>query len=61
MIYNFDTDDNNYAVAALLVYATFRSRDKSKFKITLGMWGQIQRFVKASMFCGTQKRLNTSE
>ena len=40
MIYNFDTDDNNYAVAALLVYAIWRSRDKSKFKVTTEVWGR---------------------
>lgn len=48
MIYNFDTDDSRQAVAALLVYAIYRSRDKSKFKVSPEMWGQIQRFVQAS-------------
>lgn len=48
MIYNFDTDSREHAVAALLVYAVYRSRDKSKFKVTPEMWGQIQRFVQAA-------------
>lgn len=48
MIYNFDTDNKDYALCALLVYAIYRSRDKSKFKVTPEMWGQIQRFVQAS-------------
>lgn len=48
MIFNFDTTDNNYALASLLVYAIYRSRDKKRFKVTPEMWGQIQRFIKAS-------------
>lgn len=49
MIFNFDTTDNNYALASLLVYAIYRSRDKKRFKVTPEMWGQIQRFIKASV------------
>lgn len=48
MIYNFDTDSETHAICALLVYAIYRSRDKSRFKVTPEMWGQIQRFVQAS-------------
>jgi len=48
MQYGFETDDENAAVAALIVYAVYRSRDKGKFKVTPQMWGQIERFVKAS-------------
>lgn len=48
MIYNFDTDDRSEAVAALLVYAIYRSRDKKCFKVTTEMWGQIERFCKSS-------------
>lgn len=48
MIYNFDTQDQPAATAALLVYAIYRSRDKRKFKVSPEMWGQIDRFVKAS-------------
>lgn len=48
MFYNFDTDSEDYAVCALLVYAIYRSRDKTRFKVTPEMWGQIQRFVQSS-------------
>lgn len=48
MIYNFDTDDKVTATAALLLYAVYRSRDKKRFKTSPEMWGQIERFVKAS-------------
>lgn len=48
MIYNFDTNDSSAAIAALLVYAVYRSRDKRKFKVTPEMWGQIDRFTKSS-------------
>lgn len=48
MIYNFDTDDLNEATAALIVYAIYRSRDRRRFKVSPEMWGQIDRFVKAS-------------
>jgi len=47
MYYNFQTDEKEKAVAALLVYATYKSRDKSKFKITPDMWGIIERAVKS--------------
>ncbi len=48
MIYSFDTTKESAATAALLVYAVYRSRDKRKYKITPEMWGQIDRFTKAS-------------
>ncbi len=48
MIYNFDTASREQATAALLVYATYRSRDKKRFKITPEMWSQIQRFIQAA-------------
>jgi hypothetical protein len=47
MIYNFDTSDEPAAVAAFLVYATYRSRDVKRFKITPGMWDTIERAVKS--------------
>lgn len=46
MYYNFDTEDHGQAVAALLVYAVYRSRDKKRFKISLDMWGQLERAAK---------------
>lgn len=48
MIYNFDTNAQHEAVSALLVYAVYRSRDRKRFKVTPEMWGQIERFCKAS-------------
>src|SRR5690554_8076954 len=47
MYYNFQTDEQEKAVAALIVYAIYRSRDKSKFKITPDVWGRIERSVKS--------------
>lgn len=47
MYYNFDTSDENAAIAALLVYAVYRSRDHKKFKVTPDMWGTIERAVKS--------------
>lgn len=52
MIYEFDVPNDaegkNAATAALLVYAIYRSRDKKRFKVSPEMWGQIERFTKAS-------------
>lgn len=47
MIFNFDTDQQHEAVAALLVYAVYRSRDK-RFKVTPDMWGRIERAVESA-------------
>ena len=46
--YNFETGNKQEAIAALLVYAVYRSRDKKRFKVTPEMWGQIERFCKSS-------------
>lgn len=48
MRYGFDTEHDHEAVAALLVYAIWRSRDRRRFRITPDVWGQIERFTKAS-------------
>lgn len=48
MLFGFDTGDGNAAMAALLVYGVYRSRDRNRFKITPDMWGIIERGVKAS-------------
>lgn len=48
MIYQFDTEDKSEAVAALMLYAVYRSRDSRRFKVTPDMWSKIERFVKAS-------------
>lgn len=47
MFYNFQTDCFEEATAALLVYAVYRSRDTKKFKVSLDMWGIIERAVKS--------------
>lgn len=52
MIYGFDCDDQehatDYATAALLVYAVYRSRDRHRFKVTTDMWGTVQSAVKSA-------------
>lgn len=48
MYYNFDTDDHGAAVAGLLVYAIYRSRNLKRFKITPDMWSMIERAVKSA-------------
>lgn len=48
MYYNFDTDSTEAAVAALLVYAIYRSRDTKRFKITPDMWSTIERACKSA-------------
>ena len=48
MFYNFDTDNEQAATAALLVYAVYRSRNPKRFKITPDMWGMIERAVKSA-------------
>ena len=42
-IFGFDTDSQDEATAALLVYAIYRSRDVRKFKVTPDMWGVVER------------------
>lgn len=46
MIYGFETDDEHTAIAALIVYVVWRSRDRARFKITPDVWGQVERFTK---------------
>lgn len=48
MYYGFNTSDEHAAIAALLVYGIYRSRDINRFKVTPDMWGQIERAVKSS-------------
>jgi uncharacterized membrane protein YgaE (UPF0421/DUF939 family) len=48
MIHGFDTENRAYAVGALCVYATYRSRNVQRFKTSKDMWERIERFVKAS-------------
>lgn len=53
MIYEFDTQDHNAALAALLVYGVYRSRDVKRFKVTPDMWGVIERGTKAAATAAT--------
>jgi hypothetical protein len=46
--YGFETQDENAAIGALLVYGIYRSRDMKRFKVTPDMWGIIERAVKSS-------------
>lgn len=48
MIYGFDCDDRDEATAALIVYAIWRSRDRARYRVTPDVWGQVERFTKAS-------------
>ena len=48
MIYGFDTEDEANATAALLVYATWRSRDTVRYRVTPDVWSQVERFTKAA-------------
>lgn len=46
MIYGFETDNENSALAALIVYVIWRSRDRQRFKITPEVWAQVERYTK---------------
>lgn len=48
MYFGFDTEDETAGAAALLVYAVYRSRNKRRGPSGLDMWGQIERFARAS-------------
>lgn len=48
MIYGFNTDDQIKAKAAMLIYVVYKSRDSKRGPSGLDMWGQIERFAKAS-------------
>ncbi len=48
MLHGFDTDNRAAAVAALTVYAVWRSRDVKRYKITPDVWAQVERFTKAA-------------
>lgn len=44
----FQTKDESAAVAALMVYGVYRSRDQRRFKVTPEMWARIERAVKST-------------
>ena len=46
MIFGFDTNDQDEATAALLLYVVYRSRDRQRFKVSPDMWERIERFTK---------------
>lgn len=48
MVFGFETDDENEAMGALLVYGVYRSRDPKRFKVSPDMWGIIERAVKSA-------------
>lgn len=48
MLFGFDTKDEIIASGALLVYAVYRSRNKNRGPSGTDMWGQIERFARAS-------------
>jgi len=48
MYYGFETQDENAALGALVVYGIYRSRDVKRFKVTPDMWGIIERAVKST-------------
>lgn len=48
MIYGFDTESKDQAMAALLVYVVYRSRNTKRFKVSTKMWEQITGFAKLS-------------
>jgi hypothetical protein len=48
VIYNFDTNDEQCAVAALLIYVIYRSRNTQRFKVTPDMWSRIFRFTQSA-------------
>ena len=47
LIHGFWTRHESRAIAALLVYGIYRSRDQGRFKVTPDMWGRIERAVKS--------------
>lgn len=47
-MHKFNTNNKNRAIAALCVYAVYRSRNQDRFKISTKMWDQISNFTKLS-------------
>jgi hypothetical protein len=46
MIYGFDTKNRSRAIACLVIYAVYRSRNMDSFPISTKMWDQITNFSK---------------
>lgn len=47
-MFGFATDDGPAAAAALLVYASWRSRDAHRLKITPNIWAQVERWTRSA-------------
>lgn len=48
MLLGFETENEVKASAAFVIYVIYRSRDKKRGPSGVDMWGQIERFAKAS-------------
>jgi len=48
MLFGFDTENETVAAGALLVYATYKSRDAKRGPSGYDMWEQIERFARRS-------------
>jgi len=48
LFYGFETENENAALGALIVYGVYRSRDMKRLKITPDLWNMIERAVKSS-------------
>lgn len=48
MLFGFDTRNEYHAAGAQLIYAVYRSRVPGRGPSGLDMWGQIERFARAS-------------
>ena len=48
MLLGFETENEVKANAAFIIYVIYRSRDKKRGPSGVDMWGQIERFAKAS-------------
>lgn len=48
MLLGFDTENEVKANAAFIIYVIYKSRDKKRGPSGVDMWGQIERFAKAS-------------
>ena len=48
MLYGYDTQREDAAVAAFLIHTVYRSRDRRRLKIDMDLWARIERFVKSS-------------
>ena len=48
MLLGFETENKVKANAAFIIYVIYRSRDKKRGPSGVDMWGQIERFAKAS-------------